>query len=230
MEAAVADMSWPPQAGQYDAKGMVSKVGELTTTFLSLTYEEVRAFVQGLAQTKAPSKDGKVQVFYAANTLVQTVAGLKLSAQQYADAWARLFRPTTAAPVVNQAVSTVSSSANNAATGRTKTDFSVNAAAVDTGFSDGSAVMRTGARTNPTGAFTGGGIGNKSILGVFGHHQQPLSALTSISYTFRNIVGPGGPFCDCLRKPHSSSLLSCTEHVATSILYTPDRQRQKCAS
>ena len=102
----------------------------------------------------------------------------------------------------------MSSSANNAATGRTKTDSSVNAAAVDT-------ASRMGPRscgpehTQTHGRIHGGGIGNKSILGVFGHHQQPLSALTSISYTFRNIVGPGG----LLRlswKPHGSSLLSCT--------------------
>lgn len=95
MEVAIADLSWPPQAGVYDAKGMVTKVGELTTTFLTMTFEEVRAFIQGLAQPKAPTRDGKVQVFWAANTLIGTVAGLKLTAQQYADAWARLFGAPT---------------------------------------------------------------------------------------------------------------------------------------
>jgi hypothetical protein len=91
METAVADMSWPPQPGQYDDRGMVRQVGELTTTFLTLTFEEVRAWVQGLAQTKQPSRDAKVQIFYAANSLISTISAMKLSWQDYKDAWARLF-------------------------------------------------------------------------------------------------------------------------------------------
>ena len=91
METAVADMSWPPQPGQYDDRGMVRQVGELTTTFLALTFEEVRAWVQGLAQTKQPSRDAKVQIFYAANSLISTISAMKLSWQDYKDAWARLF-------------------------------------------------------------------------------------------------------------------------------------------
>lgn len=91
METAVADMSWPPQPGQYDDRGMVRQVGELTATFLTLTFEEVRAWVQGLAQTKQPSRDAKVQIFYAANSLISTISTLKLSWQDYKDAWARLF-------------------------------------------------------------------------------------------------------------------------------------------
>ena len=73
-------------------------------------------------------------------------------------------------------------------------DFSVNAAAVDAGFTDGSIVLRTGAQTNPVGAYTGGGIGNKAILGVFGFDRMPLGSLSAISYSWRNVVGPGGPF------------------------------------
>lgn len=70
----------------------------------------------------------------------------------------------------------------------------VNTAAVDAGYQDGSLVLRTGSNANPAGAFTGGGIGNKSILGVSGFDGLPIGQLTSISYTWTNVTGPGGPF------------------------------------
>lgn len=73
-------------------------------------------------------------------------------------------------------------------------DFSVNAAAVDGGYSDGAIVLRTGARTNAAGAFHGGGTGNKAIFGVFGWHGLPMSDLASVSFTWTNIHGPAGPF------------------------------------
>ena len=73
-------------------------------------------------------------------------------------------------------------------------DFSVNAAAVDAGYADGSIVLRTGARTNPAGAFTGGGTGNKAIFGVWGFGGLPLAQLASIAVVWRNVTGPGGPY------------------------------------
>jgi hypothetical protein len=95
METAVADMTWPPEPGQYDDRGLVKQAGELTPMFLSLTYEEVRAFVQGLSQSRPPSRDCKVQIYYAANALVAQLCGQKLTWQQYKDAWARLFGGAT---------------------------------------------------------------------------------------------------------------------------------------
>lgn len=73
-------------------------------------------------------------------------------------------------------------------------DFSVNAARVDYGYADGSVVMRTGKATNEVGFYTGGGKGNKAILGSFGYDGMLFSSLNSISYTWTRIVGPGGPF------------------------------------
>jgi hypothetical protein len=98
MEAAVADLAWPPVPGIYTSKGLVEQAGELTTAFLAMTYEEVRAFVLGLTQSKSPSRDAKLQMFAAANALSSVVAGLKLSTQQYRDAWMRLFTGQVAAP------------------------------------------------------------------------------------------------------------------------------------
>jgi hypothetical protein len=73
-------------------------------------------------------------------------------------------------------------------------DFSVNAAAVDAGYADGSIVLRTGARSNAAGAFHGGGTGNKSIFGVFGWHGAKMVDLASVSVTWTNLHGLGGPF------------------------------------
>jgi hypothetical protein len=75
-------------------------------------------------------------------------------------------------------------------------NFSVNSAAVDlTGDEDGvlSFVLRTGATINPTGSFTGGGIGNKAIFGIPGYNGNPLSSLQSIEFQWENVFGPAGP-------------------------------------
>lgn len=72
-------------------------------------------------------------------------------------------------------------------------DLSVNAAAANVGYAN-TAVLRTGAAVNPTGAFNGGGTGNKSLLGVRGFTGQPLSLIQSIELTWQNLLGPGGPF------------------------------------
>lgn len=99
MEVAIGDLSYPPQPGVYDQRGMVQRVGEMTALGLALTFEEVRAFVQGLVQEKSPSRDGKIQIFYAAQTLIRTVKEAKLTWLEYMNAWQRLFgQPLTTAP------------------------------------------------------------------------------------------------------------------------------------
>ena len=75
-------------------------------------------------------------------------------------------------------------------------DFSVNNAAVDV-FPGAYVTLRAGGvigTPNVVGAYTGGGVGNKSIWGVQGFNGLPLGALTDVSFVWRNIVGPGGPF------------------------------------
>lgn len=77
--------------------------------------------------------------------------------------------------------------------GQGANDYSVNAASVDR-VADGSLVLRTGGITNSPGAFTGGGTGNKAILGIAGFDGLPLASLASIDFSWTNVVGPGGPF------------------------------------
>ncbi len=72
-------------------------------------------------------------------------------------------------------------------------DLSVNAARLDQGYPAGAIVLRTGARTNAAGAYTGGGTGNKAITGVFGFDGLPLGSLLALSYTWTSVVGPVGP-------------------------------------
>jgi len=73
-------------------------------------------------------------------------------------------------------------------------DFSVNSAVVDGGYADKSLVLRTGGSVNPAGAFTGGSTGNKAILGRFGYNKLPLNSFISLSYTWKLVTGPGGPY------------------------------------
>jgi len=74
------------------------------------------------------------------------------------------------------------------------TDFSVNAAALNGGYDDGSVVLRTGTRLNLLGAYNGGGTGNKAIGGTFGFNGLPIGDLETLEYVWENVDGPGGPF------------------------------------
>ena len=90
-EESVSDLSFPPRTGTYDTKGKVSEIGELTRTFLAVTFQEVRAFLEGLTQDKSPSQAGLLQINRVARSLISTVSQLNLSTAQYAAAWKTLF-------------------------------------------------------------------------------------------------------------------------------------------
>ena len=97
-EESVSDLNWPPKTGTYDAKNRVSEIGEMTRTFLAMTFQEVRAFIEGLAQPKSPSQAGLLQINRAANQLVSVLSTLNLSTAQYAAAWQKVFgAPSTTA-------------------------------------------------------------------------------------------------------------------------------------
>lgn len=95
-EESVSDLSFPPKTGTYDGKGRVSELGEMTRTFLALTFQELRAFLEGLAQDKSPSQAGLLQINRAAHQLISVLATLNLSSTQYAAAWQKLFSGLTA--------------------------------------------------------------------------------------------------------------------------------------
>lgn len=90
-EESVSDLTWPPKGGTFDGKGRVSELGELTRTFLALTFQELRAFLEGLAQDKSPSQAGLLQINRAAHQLISVLATLNLTSAQYASAWQKLF-------------------------------------------------------------------------------------------------------------------------------------------
>ena len=97
-EESVSDLTWPPKGGTFDGKGRVSELGELTRTFLALTFQELRAFLEGLAQDKSPSQAGLLQINRAAHQLISVLATLNLSSAQYASAWQKLFAGLSSAP------------------------------------------------------------------------------------------------------------------------------------
>ena len=73
MSTAVADLKWPPKPGQYDERGHIITVGELTALASALACEEVRAFIQGFVQSKQPTTAHKVQIYQTANALVSAL-------------------------------------------------------------------------------------------------------------------------------------------------------------
>ena len=91
MSTAVADLKWPPKPGQYDERGHILATGELTALASALTYEEPRAFLQGLVQSRQPTPAQKVQIFYAANALIAALYSLNLNEEQYLQAWKSFF-------------------------------------------------------------------------------------------------------------------------------------------
>lgn len=66
-------------------------------------------------------------------------------------------------------------------------DFSVNKARVANAWS-ATPVLQTQTGTNAAGGFNGGGVGNKSILGVDVGNGLPLASLLSIAFTWRPLV------------------------------------------
>lgn len=90
-ESSVADLSWPLKTGTYDGKGRVTELGDLSRTFLALTFQELRAFIEGLAQEKSPTQAGLTQINRAANQLISVLSTLNLTTAQYANVWTQLF-------------------------------------------------------------------------------------------------------------------------------------------
>lgn len=68
-----------------------------------------------------------------------------------------------------------------------RVDLSVNKANVDNAQSN-FAVLVTRTGTNAAGAYNGGGIGNKSILGIGGFNGLLLSSLATLDYTWRALT------------------------------------------
>jgi hypothetical protein len=54
-------------------------------------------------QARPPSREGKVQIFYAANALIAQLGEQRLTMQQYRDAWARLFSGSGTTPASGSA-------------------------------------------------------------------------------------------------------------------------------
>lgn len=91
MADAVSEMKWPPKPGQYDERGNIITVGELTAMATALVAEETRSILQGFVQSKPPTAAHKMQLYLAANTLVSILQSVNLSREQYVEAWKHLF-------------------------------------------------------------------------------------------------------------------------------------------
>ena len=90
-ESFISSMQWPPRPGVYDAKQNVKQVGELSTTALACTYEEVRAAILGFVSCNGSTAAGRVQLYRAINALNDTAQAQNMSKAEYAARWAQLF-------------------------------------------------------------------------------------------------------------------------------------------
>ncbi len=97
----VGDLTWPPKTGTFDDHGNVSEIGELTRTFLAATFQEWRAWNEGLTQDKSPTLAGLTQINTAAHQMIAVLSTLNLTAAQYAAAWLKVFTGTVAQPTVD---------------------------------------------------------------------------------------------------------------------------------
>ena len=97
----VSDLSWPPKTGTFDERGNVSEIGELTRTFLAATFQEWRAWNEGLTQDKSPNLAGLTQINTAAHQMIAVLSTLNLTAAQYAAAWLKVFTGTSSQPTVD---------------------------------------------------------------------------------------------------------------------------------
>lgn len=73
-----------------------------------------------------------------------------------------------------------------------RVDLSVNGAFVEA-FQSAKAILRTQTNVNPAGGFTGGGTGNKAILGNLGFDNFPLSGLQTLRWRQKNLT-PQQPY------------------------------------
>lgn len=90
-ESFIGSMQWPPKSGLFDTRGNVSQVGELSTTALAMTYEEVRAAIHGLILCNGSTSAQRVEIYRGINALIETIAALNLSKAQFAEVWGNLF-------------------------------------------------------------------------------------------------------------------------------------------
>ena len=97
----VGDLTWPPKTGTFDDHGNVSEIGELTRTFLAATFQEWRAWNEGLTQDKSPTLAGLTQINTAAHQMIAVLSTLNLTATQYAAAWLKVFTGTSSQPTVD---------------------------------------------------------------------------------------------------------------------------------
>lgn len=84
----ISSLAWPPQAGSYDATGRTTQAGELAALAYTLTYQEPRAFLQGLTQSRPPQAQQQMQLFLAAQGLSQVITAKALDGDAWTAVWA----------------------------------------------------------------------------------------------------------------------------------------------
>lgn len=88
-------LSWPPATAPYNGNGNPEAFGELAIAAQAFTFEEPRAWNQGLTLSRSPSTETKQQYFQSAQGLGQALNEVRLSTAQYKTVWTNLFNGNT---------------------------------------------------------------------------------------------------------------------------------------
>ena len=96
--ANIPGLAWPPSIGTYDSTGKTRAPGELATAAYVSTFQEPRAWAQGLTQSRPPSPTALLQLFYAAQGLSAAAGAQNLSPPQWVNLWTQLFGGVIPAP------------------------------------------------------------------------------------------------------------------------------------
>lgn len=86
----IAQLSYPPKTGTYDASGRTSEPGEMALAAWVQTYQESRAFSQGLLRTQPPTQTEALNLFFSAQGLSHQSMRQNLTQQQWQMLWEKL--------------------------------------------------------------------------------------------------------------------------------------------
>ncbi len=95
----IASLQWPPQAGSYDSAGRTAAPGELALAFHVQTYQEPRAWAQGLTQNRVPTGDQLMQLHSAAQGLSLAATSQRLTPTAWTQTWQNIFALASGAPL-----------------------------------------------------------------------------------------------------------------------------------
>lgn len=86
----VQGLTYPPSVGVYDERGRTAEPGQMAIAGWVQTYQEPRAFNQGLIRSTAPTPAEQLNLFYSAQGLSHQSMKMNLSQAQWQALWSQI--------------------------------------------------------------------------------------------------------------------------------------------